>query len=153
MKLPARNRARRGAFTLVELMVVIVIIAIIAGLLTVAVIKALQKANQVKNQNEISQISSAMDNFKAKFGIYPPSRIILCENYSNYFNPANSQFISQLHADSVAVINRMFPRINWSRLALTGIVGAVCLAPAVGGAFDAVCAGTDTAKIAISTVR
>jgi prepilin-type N-terminal cleavage/methylation domain-containing protein len=106
---------RRQAFTLVELMIVIAIIALLIAMLVAAVVKALATGNKVKLTNEIRQFSTAMENFKARFGAYPPSRIILCESYNDYFvggNPANS-YISPLHADSVAFINQMFPRINW----------------------------------------
>jgi general secretion pathway protein G len=116
MTLLNRRTAKRRGFTLVELLVVIVIVGIIVSLITVAVIKALSKGGVVALTSELRQFNTGVENFKTKFGYYPPSRIILCENYLNYYNSNTPSmgFVSQLHADSFAFLNRIFPRINWS---------------------------------------
>src|SRR5438874_7049905 len=100
MKLAHVNRSARRVFTLVELLIVIAILALLVSLLSASVWKALATANRVKNQSEINQIAVAVENFKAKFGIYPPSRIVLCEQLDLY-NPADP-----LHADSLAFLQQ-----------------------------------------------
>src|SRR5713101_9818051 len=98
MKLPLSRKQQatataRTAFTLVELLVVIAIIAILVSLLLVAVFKALDTAYEAQTRTDITQIAAALESFKTKYQVsHVPSRIILCENYLNYFqggNPAN----------------------------------------------------------------
>jgi prepilin-type N-terminal cleavage/methylation domain-containing protein len=67
------NRTKRHGFTLVELLVVIVIIGILAALITVAVSAAIVSARQARILLEIGQLSGAMQQYKAKYGSYPPS--------------------------------------------------------------------------------
>jgi prepilin-type N-terminal cleavage/methylation domain-containing protein len=69
------NERPRSAFTLVELLVVIAIIGVLIGLLLPAVQKVRAVAAKTQAQNEIQQLAVACENFKQKFGMYPPSRI------------------------------------------------------------------------------
>jgi prepilin-type N-terminal cleavage/methylation domain-containing protein len=112
-------RLRRG-FTLLELLVVIVIIAVLVGLLATAVFKALLTGKQTRNRTEIAQLETALESFKTKYGVYPPSRLKLCEKFSSY-DPAN-----QLDVDSIAFLQKMFPHIDTSP---TGIWQAPVSAP------------------------
>ena len=69
------NRAcrREVAFTLVEMLVVIAVIAILAGLLF-AVMPAVGRARVVKTARaELTQIQTAIEAYKARHGVYPPS--------------------------------------------------------------------------------
>lgn len=109
-------RTTRTGFTLVEILLVIVIILVLMSLLISAGAKALTKTRQVRNRSDISGLATALENFKARFGFYPPSRMILCEAYDHYFvgnNRATGRFKSRLHEDSVATLQRMFPRMKW----------------------------------------
>jgi general secretion pathway protein G len=106
----------------VELLIVIAIISVLLSLISSAVWKALVTANRVRNQNEISQLSTAVESFKQKFGIYPPSRILLGEQITDYFKDGYgmSQPRSQFHQDSFAMLTTIFPRLNF-RKGLFGI--------------------------------
>ena len=109
----ARRSGGRG-FTLVELLIVIAIISVLVSLLSSAVGKAVITAHRVRNQNEISQLATAVENFKQKFGIYPPSRILLGETLADYFQNGNlNQPKSQFHLDSYTTLTTMFPRLNF----------------------------------------
>ena len=72
----ARRRLDRG-FTLIELMVVIVIISILVGLILPAISRARVSANEARVMVEINQLSSAIGVFKAKYGVEPPSSMII----------------------------------------------------------------------------
>jgi prepilin-type N-terminal cleavage/methylation domain-containing protein len=72
------SRPDRAGFTLVELLVVITIIAILFALTSAAVIKALQKGDEVRTRNEISQLAAAVQAFKTDFAAsYIPDRFVL----------------------------------------------------------------------------
>jgi prepilin-type N-terminal cleavage/methylation domain-containing protein len=104
----SRSIRRRG-FTLVELMIVVVIGALLASMLIASVIRALLKGKETRNRVDITQLEVALEQFKQRFGAYPPSRIKLCEKYFYYDLTAN-----QLDIDSVAFLTKMFPRIDMS---------------------------------------
>jgi prepilin-type N-terminal cleavage/methylation domain-containing protein len=76
-----RTEPNRRGFTLVELLVVIVIIGILAALITVAVSAAMTSARQARILLEIGQLSGAIEQYKAKYGSYPPSTKPLLESH------------------------------------------------------------------------
>jgi len=67
----SRRRRYRTAFTLVELMVVIVIIGLLAGAVTLSVRSYLIVAKQNVARMEISKICQALDTFYAAYDRYP----------------------------------------------------------------------------------
>lgn len=71
--LPPRDflRARRAAFTLIELLTVIAIILVLAGLLLHIAGNANTKASLSKAQAEIQAMSSALEHYYADNGTYP----------------------------------------------------------------------------------
>src|SRR5207302_648243 len=79
-----QSHGRRGGFTLIEILLVLAIIATLAALLLVAVSKASLFGQFVGGSNDVSQLAVALENFKTKFGFYPPSRIKLCKRRSDY---------------------------------------------------------------------
>ena len=65
--------ANRTAFTLIELLVVISIMALLAAF-TLPVLTAVKRQQYLKVAGaELKGIEMALDNFKAKYGVYPPS--------------------------------------------------------------------------------
>jgi len=107
MKLNDQKTPRSG-FTLIELLVVIAIIAVLMSLTAAAVMKFLQKGPEVKRRSDISQLQSAIAQFKAKFGVdYLPSRFALRSNITQYTQPANTA-PDNLDRDSVLFLRKMF---------------------------------------------
>jgi type II secretory pathway pseudopilin PulG len=105
----------RAAFTLVELLVVIAIIIVLASLLLAAVFKALDLANQAATRTDVTQLAGAVEAFRNKYQVgYPPSRIILCKDYLNYFNNRDPRqgALTLLHQDSLDYLTTVFPRIT-----------------------------------------
>ena len=112
---------RRAGFTVVELLVVIAVIAILAGLILSAVQNVRNAARKTQTVNDIQQMSTAIQNFKAKYRVdYIPSQIVLCENLARYNNPIPGA-TPALQADSLDYLTRVWPhiassgaRFNWS---------------------------------------
>ena len=67
------NSVQRAAFTLVELMVVILIIGILTAIATPFIFGALTTTREFTITNEVQQMNAAVDRFKTKHGFYPPS--------------------------------------------------------------------------------
>jgi prepilin-type N-terminal cleavage/methylation domain-containing protein len=68
----SNSQPRRG-FTLIELLVVISIIAVLAAL-TVPVLGSVKRRQYIQQaQSELAFYSTAIENYKAVFGFYPPS--------------------------------------------------------------------------------
>lgn len=101
------HSAGRAGFTLVELLVVIAIIAVLASLLLAGVMAVFSRGPEAITRNDILQIQGAMNNFKSKYGFYPPGNIRLCSNYAQY-NPATSA----LDARSLQAISRVWPNLG-----------------------------------------
>ena len=98
----ATARRSRHGFTLIELLMVIVIIGVLMSLLLPAIssVRTLAKVTEVKV--EIDNLASALADFKAKFGFYPPSRMTLVENPS--IN--NSRFLCFSNTPDVQMTKR-----------------------------------------------
>ncbi|WP_437205399.1 type II secretion system protein [Planctomicrobium sp. SH664] len=75
---------RRSGFSLIELMVVIIVIAILASLLFPAINSARISARNAAVTVEIKNLEKAIADFKLKFGVEPPSSIVLCEQGSDW---------------------------------------------------------------------
>src|SRR5271157_1120090 len=119
---PGDGRGPRG-FTLVELLLVILILAVLIALLLPALNGALKTAKNAAVGAEINQLAQALASFKARYGDYPPSRILLAEdgNYNSVTSPVplsisgTSQDITlgQLAQRSVAALRKFFPSVNF----------------------------------------
>ena len=63
----------RRAFTLIELLVVMAVIGALAAML-LAVVGGVKKKQYVNNaQSEMAQLETALERYKAVYGVYPPS--------------------------------------------------------------------------------
>ena len=65
------ERGRRGGFTLVEIMVVIVIIGLLAGIVGLNVIGNIAKAKVAQAKSQIKILDEAVLQFKMDTGLYP----------------------------------------------------------------------------------
>lgn len=100
-----RPRARAG-FTLVELLVVIAIISVLIGLVVAGVLSLMNKGPEMVTNNDIRQLEIAVQNFKNRFGVFPPSRIRL------YGTRAEYDASKPLDVESLAYINQIWKRIG-----------------------------------------
>ena len=71
MKRGIASKAREGAFTLVELLVVISIIGMLAGLMSVAIPKAMESGKKAKAKGELTAIVAAVKAYKQEYGRWP----------------------------------------------------------------------------------
>jgi len=70
-KIISLRRRNAKAFTLVEIMVVVVIIGMLAGIVSVNVMSRLKKARVTTAKTQISQFESAIESFHMDTGQYP----------------------------------------------------------------------------------
>lgn len=104
------SRRRRDAFTLIEMLVVVVIIGILLSLITVAVNQGLKVARRAVNRTEIEQFKTGFEAFKKTYSVdWIPSRIVLCETLANYTAPANAS--NPLYQDSYQYLGKLWPRL------------------------------------------
>src|SRR5438477_110475 len=87
MKAAPWAKGRRDGFTLIELLVVIAIIAILMGLLLAAVMRLLWWPLDIQNRKDVDDLNTAAEKFKTKYGVYPPSRILLSNDPAQYTGP------------------------------------------------------------------
>lgn len=75
MNAPTRqtpDRPRRHAFTLVEILVVIVIIGILMAIAIPAIMAAINRGNTVAMKMEVNSLADAVSQYQQKYGDYPP---------------------------------------------------------------------------------
>jgi prepilin-type N-terminal cleavage/methylation domain-containing protein len=103
-----------GAFTLIELIVVVTIIVILAGLVLSTVGYAQKKGARARAETEIAAMSAACESYKADNGVYPASSDTNNLNAQTSFNPSAYQ------AASLYLYNALFGATGGSRTPNTG---------------------------------
>lgn len=101
------DRPRRAAFTLLEMLAVILIIAILVAIAFPAYNAVMINARKATVRTEMGAINSAIADFKSKYNTEPPSYIS--------FVPAGGA----LPAPTRAILRKMFPQIDFGSSAVT----------------------------------
>jgi type II secretory pathway pseudopilin PulG len=110
MKAMHRCRRPTGGFTTIELLVIIAIIGLLLGLLLSAIIRTRVMQPSRQNEYDIKMLSEAVDKFKNVYGFYPPSKILLSNDPSQY-GPGGTQ----LGQATWAVFKKMWPRLDLNK--------------------------------------
>ena len=130
-----RRRHPRIGFTTIELLAVIAIIAILLGLMTAGIMSVMGRQAQTQTQQDLVELAQALENFKTRFGIYPPSSL----------TPSNvSKVMSKLFPALIPKIgetdpNKLTTNINNARSPLglsttnVNLSGDQCLVLFLGG--------------------
>ncbi|MCF7954534.1 MAG: type II secretion system major pseudopilin GspG [Phycisphaerae bacterium] len=66
-----RNHNNRKAFTMIEIIAVLVIVGLLATVATTSVMSKIEKAKVIKTKADLKQLSSAVKSFKLDTGNYP----------------------------------------------------------------------------------
>jgi len=77
-------------------------IAAVPVWLALSGIRVIDEPSHIPTVNDIQQLAMALETFKAKYGIYPPSRILLSNDGK------------QIDRESLAYLLAIWPRLNWS---------------------------------------
>lgn len=119
MQAPSQVLRRRG-FTLVELLVVMIIVAILVALLLPVISGAMRTAKNGAVAAEFQTIGSSLEAFRAEYGEYPPSRVMLCED--GYWDTSDDTMVpvdggsdityGQLAQKSVTALRKFWPNLS-----------------------------------------
>ena len=128
---PQPGESTHRGFTLVEILIAIVIITILIGLLMPAIVGVRLSTRIAQVKGEISDLETAIAQFKVKYGMEPPSRIILSAPGNNW------------DVRSASYIRRMWPQFDFNisggaswLTANRTLNGAECLVFFLGGVRD-----------------
>ncbi len=133
---------RRTAFTLIELLIVIMILGILAGLLLPAINGVRRRARVAQVKTEINTLESAIASFKADFGIEPPGSIRLFSTSAGWNTTGSTTADETIRVKSRAYIRQLWPQFDFNSAASTGgaswtgykdLNGAECLVFFLGG--------------------
>lgn len=114
MRLESRSPARRGGFSLIEVLVVIAIIAILSSLILAGVSRVRIAAVRAQTIGDITQMSNAISAFKAKFNVsFIPSG---GSGAGGKFAAKSSYSGSETEA---LYLKQVFPRMDLSNTKLT----------------------------------
>lgn len=158
MQRPLRNSQRphrssphsalRQAFSLIELMVVLMIITILAGLLLSGVMSARAAALNAAVVAEMKNFEKSIADFSLKFGVEPPSEIYLFEDPNGWSGGVPIPTLTPAQTTAAALrsrslIREIWPQFNFAlprdingdddKLDLIHLTGAECLVFFLGG--------------------
>lgn len=102
---------RRGGFTLIELLMTIAIIAVLIALLFPAISSIKAKVRITEVRQEISQLESAIADFKFKFGSEPPSSITFYERWDDGSGGGPGWLTDSVNR---AKIRRLWPKFDFN---------------------------------------
>ncbi len=111
------SQQRRAAFTLIELLMVLAIIGILISILVPVIASAFRKGQEAAEFTEITNLAGALQKFKDRYGVYPPSQIILREDGDYYVggnpivapSPQDTAVFDE--ALSVQYLRRIWPQL------------------------------------------
>jgi prepilin-type N-terminal cleavage/methylation domain-containing protein len=118
-----RRDGKSYAFTMIELLVVLVIIGLLAALLIPAIGMAVRRSNEAAVAAEEVSLGQALADFRSKYGEYPPSRILVSEAGTYLVDGTTTSYTAgatagikditdgQLAIRSVSWLRRAFPRV------------------------------------------
>ncbi|MCA8996881.1 MAG: prepilin-type N-terminal cleavage/methylation domain-containing protein [Planctomycetaceae bacterium] len=144
---PSPHHPRRGGFSLIELVVVILVIAIIASFAIPAVQRAITTARVAGVTVEIRDLEKGIADFKLRYGVEPPSLFRIREDSTTWSTSNN------VDRNSISMMRRMWPTFNAGGVDVDvngdgdtsdtiTLQGAECLAFFLGG--NGVLSGTPT---------
>lgn len=103
----------RPAFTLIEILIVLVIILILSGLILGAILQVGKLVSKTQQYSEVTQIEAALNDFKSTHGVFPPSRIRLREWHRTNSQPDDAYSMDDpFDAHSVGYLKRIWPDIK-----------------------------------------
>jgi prepilin-type N-terminal cleavage/methylation domain-containing protein len=129
--------APRGAFTLVELLVVITIIGILASLIVVAAVGAMGKAAETRIKSEINQMDAALVEYKNKTTAFPPN----CQ-----VDGSDAIIEATIYNDLVYHMNQAFPRHQEPPALINALAGLDANGAVKSGANDTMKGGMTAAE-------
>ena len=130
------------AFTLIELLLVISIIGVIAGF-TLVVLKPVKAAQYKKVATaEMTHLETALENYKAKYGAYPPGN-----GNAGYTPPVSGSMLNQLYYElsGTTVNGANFVTVDGSA---SIAVASVATAYGVGGFVNCTKGGAEDGTVA-----
>ena len=136
---------RRTAFTLIELLIVIMVLSILMALLLPAINGVRRRARVAQVKSEISTLESAIASFRAEFGIEPPGSIRLFSTAAGWNTTGSTTADETIRVKSRAYIRQLWPQFDFNSASSTGgaswtgykdLNGAECLVFFLGGVTD-----------------